>query len=246
MRLPRFLHQACVFVAALRIAHEIRSLPALSLSEAFDFAQSRVWYGGDRFRANQRKAEIMRLLELLEFERPRTVVEIGMDRGGTLFLWSRVAADDALLVTVEREPVHGRLGRFSPFAFVRASFAQKAQRIVFVDRASSADPTTLGRVKAALGARSIDFLFIDGDHSYEAVKRDYELYGPLVRPGGLIALHDVARSAAPGTEGAARFWRELTEGAGQFSEFVDGDVAGYGIGLSRISQDVGPRAVESG
>jgi predicted O-methyltransferase YrrM len=38
----------------------------------------------------------------------------------------------------------------------------------------------------------IDFVFIDGDHSYHAVKQDIEKYGDLVRQGGFLALHDQA------------------------------------------------------
>jgi len=37
---------------------------------------------------------------------------------------------------------------------------------------------------------SIDLLFIDGDHSAEGVKRDYDLYAPKVKPGGTILFHD--------------------------------------------------------
>jgi len=36
----------------------------------------------------------------------------------------------------------------------------------------------------------IDLLFIDADHSEAAVREDFELYAPLVRPGGLILMHD--------------------------------------------------------
>jgi predicted O-methyltransferase YrrM len=41
----------------------------------------------------------------------------------------------------------------------------------------------------------IDFLFIDGDHSYEAVKRDFNLYFDFIRPGGTIVLHDYGWSS---------------------------------------------------
>lgn len=37
---------------------------------------------------------------------------------------------------------------------------------------------------------SLDFVFIDGDHTYEAVKIDFEMYFKKVRHGGLIFLHD--------------------------------------------------------
>jgi len=37
---------------------------------------------------------------------------------------------------------------------------------------------------------SIDFLFIDADHSYEAVRKDIELWFPKVKTGGIISGHD--------------------------------------------------------
>lgn len=37
---------------------------------------------------------------------------------------------------------------------------------------------------------SIDFLFIDGDHTYPGVLTDWLLYAPLVKKGGIIAFHD--------------------------------------------------------
>jgi hypothetical protein len=37
---------------------------------------------------------------------------------------------------------------------------------------------------------TIDFVYIDGDHNYEAVKRDIQLYLPKIKDGGIIAGHD--------------------------------------------------------
>jgi hypothetical protein len=36
----------------------------------------------------------------------------------------------------------------------------------------------------------IDFIFVDGDHSFEGVMRDFQLYWGFVRPGGIFAGHD--------------------------------------------------------
>lgn len=36
----------------------------------------------------------------------------------------------------------------------------------------------------------LDLLFIDGDHSYEGVKRDLEMYLPKLRKGGVLVMHD--------------------------------------------------------
>lgn len=38
---------------------------------------------------------------------------------------------------------------------------------------------------------SLDFIFIDGDHSYEATLKDIQLYWPKVKTGGVFAGHDI-------------------------------------------------------
>lgn len=37
---------------------------------------------------------------------------------------------------------------------------------------------------------SIDFIYIDGNHQYDAVKKDLELYYPKIKNGGIISGHD--------------------------------------------------------
>jgi GT2 family glycosyltransferase len=49
-----------------------------------------------------------------------------------------------------------------------------------------------------------DFIFIDGSHEYEDVVSDFETYFPWLKPGGLIAFHDVL----PGWEGPYKAWQE--------------------------------------
>ena len=36
----------------------------------------------------------------------------------------------------------------------------------------------------------IDFLFIDGDHSYDGVSKDFNLYSTIMEKNGIIAIHD--------------------------------------------------------
>lgn len=40
--------------------------------------------------------------------------------------------------------------------------------------------------------KTIDLLWIDGDHSYEGSKKDFDNFSPLVKNNGLIFLHDTA------------------------------------------------------
>jgi predicted O-methyltransferase YrrM len=43
---------------------------------------------------------------------------------------------------------------------------------------------------AAYDDGSLDFVMIDGDHSYESVRKDIQAWRPKVSPGGILAGHD--------------------------------------------------------
>lgn len=45
-----------------------------------------------------------------------------------------------------------------------------------------------------LNKESCDFVFIDGDHSYEGVRRDIKAWMSRVKPGGLMCGHDITRA----------------------------------------------------
>jgi predicted O-methyltransferase YrrM len=45
---------------------------------------------------------------------------------------------------------------------------------------------------ALLVNEKVDFIFIDGDHSLEGIKRDWDDWSPKVKVGGVIALHDTS------------------------------------------------------
>ena len=158
----------------------------------------------------QIKSEITQLAELVSGIRPRTALEIGTARGGTLFLFCRFADPDALIISVDLPEGEFGGGYRKWRHGIYERFASSGQTILLI-RADSHSPATLDQVKGALGERSLDFLFIDGDHSYEGAKRDFEMYLPLVRPGGLVALHDIVPH--PATTGCEvdRFWREIRD-----------------------------------
>ena len=66
-------------------------------------------------------------------------------------------------------------------------------------QADSQKPETL---LPQLAGVHFDILFIDGDHSYEAVANDLKNYAPLVKDGGKIILHDVLSAYDPGVRQA--------------------------------------------
>ena len=187
-------------------------------------------------RPHQVRSEIEALMALLAEEKPRTVLEIGTALGGTLFLYTRVAAPDALLITVDLADATRRQfegGDYKPNAPLYRAMARARQKVVFL-AGDSHDPTTLDRVKAQLGGRPVDFLFIDGDHSYDGVRSDYEMYAPLVRNGGLVAFHDIVEGRPEWVGGVPQLWHEIKNDSA--TEFVkDHGQGGYGIGVLRTS-----------
>ena len=51
---------------------------------------------------------------------------------------------------------------------------------------------------AAAWREPVDMVFLDGDHAYDAVKRDLQDWAARVRPGGYLALHDVVHAVHDG------------------------------------------------
>jgi predicted O-methyltransferase YrrM len=195
-----------------------------NFEEAFAFA--------DEVGITQQPEEIGWLFELVQAKRPRHLLEIGLDEGGTLLLWTRAAASDAHLISIDTRPP-GPLGIYSPFPLVRRCFAHSHQRIDLLLAADSHDNTTQARVEKILRGAGLDFLFIDGDHSRDGVWQDFRMYSPLVRPGGIVAFHDVSQAPAPSTEGVAAFWHEF-RAKHETEECVVGREPGFGIGIWRV------------
>lgn len=171
-------------------------------------------------------SEIAALFQTVRDLKPRVIGEIGSDMGGTLFLWSRILPPDGMILSVDLPRLYRKsLNRFF------TGFFEPSQTVAFV-REDSHSPGCIARVRALLAGRPFDFLFIDGDHSYEGVKKDFFLFQPLVRPGGIIAFHDIAKHNLPEDVcGVDKFWAEI-KGAYPHREIIaDINQNGAGIGI---------------
>jgi hypothetical protein len=56
-----------------------------------------------------------------------------------------------------------------------------------------------------------DFIFIDGDHSYDAVRKYWLNYGPMVADGGIVVFHDILPHVRLPSVEVWRLWAELKE-----------------------------------
>lgn len=169
----------------------------------FDFV-----FGNRFFNAVQVPSELAALGEILAEHRPERALEIGTFQGGTLLFLTRLANPQATIVSMDLPGGMFGGGYGARRRFFYRRLAGRRQKLHLL-QGDSHSAEMFERAKAALGNRSLDYLFIDGDHRYEGVKRDFETYGPLVRAGGLIALHDIVEGPSDAVGGVPQFWREL-------------------------------------
>lgn len=176
------------------------------------FAVPFVFRGRGHFktiRPRQNPVEIERLFEIICDLNPAKVLEVGTARGGTLYLWAQAATDDATLVSVDLPG--GDFG--GAYADCRSelyhAFAHDNQSMHLL-LADSHLHETQQRVADCFDGQGIDFAFIDGDHTYEGVKADFHDYGKMVRPGGIIAFHDILYRKDQPTIRVDKLWDELT------------------------------------
>lgn len=172
--------------------------------------------------------EFEKLLEIYKAQAPRKVMEIGSFYGGTLWYWTQsnngVILDS--LVSVDY-PIGPSDGRYEDMIRSRSHwpFWMKGTTQSFHDiQGDSHARVTIERVDQIFPEKDVDFLFIDGDHSYGGVKADYQNYSQFVRPGGLIVFHDVV-----GLPEVAKFWNEVKKGQ-RYQEIYAGP-NGWGIGI---------------
>jgi predicted O-methyltransferase YrrM len=183
-----------------------------------------------KIRPAQIREEIIELLKILAKHKPRFLLEIGTAWGGTFFLFTRVATPGATLMSVDLPlgPFGG--GYLEQKTRYYESFALPHQKTHLL-RMNSHEEATFQMIRKILDGNGLDFLFIDGDHTYEGVKKDFEMYGRLVRRGGLIALHDICPHPPEIGCEVSKFWLEIKR-VYQHSEIIKDWRQGWaGIGI---------------
>ena len=105
-------------------------------------------------------------------------------------------------------------------------------------RADSHDFATKDKIREILQGQSLDLLFIDGDHTYEGVKADFEMYEPFVRQGGIIVLHDIVYDRLGTGCCVEKYWNELKHRY-QYREFIE-STDQHCAGLGLIIKDAFP------
>jgi predicted O-methyltransferase YrrM len=181
---------------------------------------------------SQIEEEFNELLKFYKTIKPMNVLEIGSLLGWSLKRFIGNAEKGANIITIDlpvRDFVGSGDGRVDQQEYghmlLWKKWAKEAGANLYVIPQSSFDQNTLDQVKSI--SPVLDFLFIDGNHMYEAIKHDFEFYSPLVRPGGIVAFHDIA----PNEEGGgSKFWNEIKHNF-KYKEILKSPEGLMGIGV---------------
>jgi predicted O-methyltransferase YrrM len=131
----------------------------------------------------------------------RNLVELGVMHGVTTALLRRVMSPEGIVTGVDRHPP-GRLFVSFEYLIARREVARYPRGRAVLLREWSYEA-------ARHWTAPIDFLFIDADHSWTGIERDWRDWTSYLLPGGLVALHD--SRPIPGREvlDSVRFTRDV-------------------------------------
>jgi len=233
-----FLDHKTGFVSILLLPYVVYRFRRMDLEETLKelFSDSLL---GLLYRPMRVREEVESLLKILRELRPKYVLEIGTAHGGTLLLWTKVASEDATIISIDLPG--GPFGSGYPWlrSLVYKAWTKDRQKI-FLIRGDSHKLETLEKVEEVLKDSKLDFLFIDGDHTYEGVRRDFEMYALRVRKGGIIALHDIVPHPPETGCEVSKFWEEIKRRLKDYAEFMeivkDWQQGWAGVGVILLTQ----------
>ena len=125
----------------------------------------------------QVKEELRDFLRLLIDNNVKKILQIGLGHfGSTQFCLSLICDE---VVTVEYD-----IKNISNYSNREILYNQNIEKFIF------GDSTSMDVLDKTKNSGPYDAVFIDGNHSYEYVKKDYENYSKFVKNDGIIAFHD--------------------------------------------------------
>lgn len=149
----------------------------------------------------------------------KRLAEIGVYHGVNTRAFREAMAADGVLLAVD--PFPRRFFGIRGYGWARRIAHREVARsgngrVRWIERLGQ-DVPALGEVQPFL---PVDFLFIDGDHSYEGLRGDWLAWKDRLAPGGIVALHDSRCREGCGSE---RFAQDvvLKDDGFQWVEEVD-------------------------
>lgn len=116
----------------------------------------------------------------------KRLVEIGVFNGVTTLVLRQAMAADGVLWGIGPFFL-GRMGYNLDERMSRHTVGKSMNGMVEFIKTIGADAANQYRQH---GLPAVEFMFIDGDHSWAGIEADWTGWSPLIAPGGLVALHD--------------------------------------------------------
>jgi cephalosporin hydroxylase len=181
---------------------------------------------------NQNPYEIGLLYNFLQGKMIKDILEIGTQNGGTALLWAKLAESrGGHVVSIDHAPE-------TPKVYENHVLKDMIIQI----GGDSHNQETIDKVHEVISSngRKVDFLFIDGDHTYQGVKADFAAYSGLVKEGGWIAFHDILDTEWHRGQNClvSDFWSEIKEKYNHIEIIDPNDKRWMGIGLIEWKPDI--------
>jgi hypothetical protein len=168
--------------------------------------------------------------DLVRNLKPETIVELGTHKGTSFFSFCQAIQDGHLhtkIFAVDTWRGDAQAGFYGDEVFDTVRDIQKS---IYPNVGSVLVRKTFDEAVGDFADRSIDLLHIDGLHTYEAVKHDFETWLPKVKENGIILLHDMV--VTRDDFGVHRLWKELKQKHATL-EFPHS----YGLGVVCLAAD---------
>jgi cephalosporin hydroxylase len=153
----------------------------------------------------QHYEEVLGLTSFLSGQKLDNVMEIGTWKSGFFYILCKLASNAGVKITLDLDG-YGEvdIGRRN------ANMATYASNVYIINGDSHA-ADKFQEVQSCLDGEKLDFLMIDGDHSYDGARLDYFMYGGLVKKGGWIAFHDIndTKKHRESNCFVSRLWNEI-------------------------------------
>jgi O-antigen biosynthesis protein len=162
-------------------------------------------------------------MALMEMARPRVLVELGTLMGDSYFAFCEgvsMAKLPTRCTAVDTWRGDAHAGELNPAALQQLRAFHDPRYASF----STLMQSDFDSAATTFADRSIDLLHIDGLHTYEVVRHDYETWRPKLSEQAVILFHDVA--VRDRGFGVWKLWDELTQ---QFPGFAFDHSHGLGI-----------------
>jgi cephalosporin hydroxylase len=210
---------------AFKRLQEFHSKPR-TLDETVSWAMKFGGGGYYRIKTLQIPYEITALANAVKAIDPKIILEIGTASGGTLLIWSSIAKESVISCDLQDMTIQGKL-------FTRLAPPGSKCQIKLISGDSHTQEMR-SRVERELNGRKVDFLFIDGEHTETGVTADFNDYRHLVRPGGLIAFHDIVEKQPLEDNQVHKLWKKIKDDYSHEEFIADSGQTGFGIGVIKV------------